>query len=336
MKKNRIIIIVSAFVLIVAATIVLTLKNNKGVKITKKDNNKVYEKYSNEMFKIDIPKGWKVEVAKGDYNTFMYYTFTAYNPENTDYRIFFNMKTDGYLKTEKMRNWYKNLYPSAIFSKLPSIDPQTIDNFYNNFYDGMTYFFGKSINIPEIKNFEVIEKLGVTPTGGDIVRAIYKNREGKVVDGIFTTTMKEVSLYYVTALSIYNSIFYTAPENELIEWENILNHSISTLEFTDTFISNYYKAENDMMESIKANQKIYDEMSNIITSGWNKRQDTYDIISQKRSDATLGYERVYDTRTGEIYKADLGFSDYDWNGKYEIITDDMYKLPTIGYIEKIK
>ena len=68
---------------------------------------------------------------------------------------------------------------------------------------------------------------------------------------------------------------------------------------------------------------------------WEKRSNSYDIISQKQSDATLGYERVYDTETGDIYKADLGFTDHDWYGRYQLVTDDMYTKPTSGYIEKV-
>ena len=62
--------------------------------------------------------------------------------------------------------------------------------------------------------------------------------------------------------------------------------------------------------------------------------NSYDIISQKQSDATLVYERVYDTETGEIYKAYNGFTD-DYSGdRYKTITDNMYTSPISGYIEK--
>ena len=75
-------------------------------------------------------------------------------------------------------------------------------------------------------------------------------------------------------------------------------------------------------------------MSDMIMDSWEKRNNSYDIISQKRSDATLGYERVYDTETGDIYKAYNGFTD-DYSGdRYKAITDDMYTKPTSGYIEK--
>lgn len=55
---------------------------------------------------------------------------------------------------------------------------------------------------------------------------------------------------------------------------------------------------------------------------------------QKQSDAILGYERVYDTETSEIYKAYNGFTD-DYSGeRYKSISDDMYTKKTSGYIEK--
>ena len=69
-------------------------------------------------------------------------------------------------------------------------------------------------------------------------------------------------------------------------------------------------------------------------SAWESRQKSYDIMSQKQSDATLGYERVYDTDTGDIYKAYNGFTDDYKCERYKSITDNMYTEKTSGYIEK--
>lgn len=55
----------------------------------------------------------------------------------------------------------------------------------------------------------------------------------------------------------------------------------------------------------------------------------------KQSDATLGYERVYDTRTKEIYRAAKGFtSSYKGKGYKPVTDDNMYTTPISGYIEK--
>ena len=67
---------------------------------------------------------------------------------------------------------------------------------------------------------------------------------------------------------------------------------------------------------------------------WDKRNTSFDIMSQKQSDATLGYERVYDTKTNEIYKAYNGFNDEYDGERYKPVTDNMYLEKTSGYIEK--
>ena len=72
----------------------------------------------------------------------------------------------------------------------------------------------------------------------------------------------------------------------------------------------------------------------MIMDSWNKRNASYDIISQKRSDATLGYERVYNTETGDVYKAYNGFTDEYHGSVYQNVTDDMYTKSISGYIEK--
>ena len=114
----------------------------------------------------------------------------------------------------------------------------------------------------------------------------------------------------------------------------VLNHCVSTITFSDDFVSAFYSQENSIAQSSAEIARINNETSNIITEGWANRQSSYDIISQKQSDATLGYERVYDTETNEIYKAYNGFTDDYTGSKYQAVTDDMYSSPISGYIEK--
>ena len=97
----------------------------------------------------------------------------------------------------------------------------------------------------------------------------------------------------------------------------VLNGCVASIKFSDNFVNGYYREQGQVVQNAQAIQSICNQTSDIITSGWNQRQKTYDILSQKRSDATMGYERVRDTDTGEIYKATVGFTDHDWHGKYE-------------------
>ena len=113
-----------------------------------------------------------------------------------------------------------------------------------------------------------------------------------------------------------------------------MDYSLGSIEFTDAFMTGFVREESREVATVKANAKIYDEISDMIMDSWNKRNNSYDIISQKQSDSTLGYERVYDTETNEVYKAYNGFTDEYSGNRYKPITDDMYTVSISGYIEK--
>ena len=303
------------------------------VNITKSKAKSVeYQNFDNGLVSMKIPKGWIVGVGKSDYT---HYTFMAYNPQNPDYKIFFNMKTEGYFKTQQMKNFFSRNYPTSPLSRMAVINPQTTDAFYKAFTTA--YSVSQNVlpfKVPVIRNFKTVQALGKNITGGAIVRGVYQNEQGKNVEGIFTATIKEFPIPPIVVLSVYNTVFFTVPENELVDWMPVLNYCVSTINFSNNFMQGFYREQGQNVANAKAVQAICNQTSDIITSGWNERQKTYDILSQKRSDATMGYERVRDTDTGEIYKATVGFTDHDWHGKYEPITDDMYNLPTAGYIEK--
>ncbi len=339
-------------ILLFLMTIIFTLTLtgcNGGVKIVKSETSKItFDDYNNGLVSLKIPKGWKVEAAPVDY---IHYSFKVYNPNNPNYIFLFGLKQEGFLKTEKARKTWASYYPDAMFGKLAAIDPQTTEAFYkvwdknvklSNETELKTNYF------PYLNEFTVIENLGATPLGGDILRATFKDKDGKLMQGLFTSTVKSIGTYYintniwnltspkvdVSPLNVYNIIFMATPDEDFNNWQKILDYCIGTIEFSDKFIQGFNKEESTLVATIQANQKIYDSISDMIMDSWEKRSNSYDIISQKRSDATLGYERVYDTKTGEVYKAYNGFTDNYKGNRYQTITDDMYTTPISGYIEK--
>ena len=61
--------------------------------------------------------------------------------------------------------------------------------------------------------------------------------------------------------------------------------------------------------------------------------DTVTLLVDNESDATLGYERVQDTETGEYYRAENGFTDWYDGTRYRPATDNAaYLTPVSGYI----
>ena len=358
MSKSKKIIIITTLSFVIIAVIVgviITIKlhteSEGGLNTTiKMDNNtKVsikpaetktieYEDYDNSLIKLKIPKGWKVEVAPSDY---IHYTFKVYNPEKPNYMFLYSLKLEGFLKSEKARSTFAKLYPTSAFSKITPVDPQTTEAFYKVWNPNAKYSNESQNNtfLPYLNEFTVIENLGKINLGGDVLRASFKNDNNEAMQGLFTATVYDPGSYYMygvdlAPLNVYHIIMMMAPDEEFNDWIEIMDSCIGTLEFSQSFMNGFNNQETTLVNTIKANQKIYDEISDMIMDSWEKRNNSYDVISQKRSDATLGYERVYDTETGDIYKAYNGFTD-DYSGdRYQPISENMYTESISGYIEK--
>lgn len=316
---------------------------DKNIKIVKSETSKIeLEDYSTNEFSIKKPKGWKVDTL-GDY---IHYTIKVYNPQNPTYQFFFNMKTEGYNKSEDAKRWQQKYYPNNIFAKTSVIASKDTLGFYKIFNDLGTLNNTSTFTFPTLNDFTVTDNLGKGSLGGDMLRATFKDANGKSGEGIFTAYVYDAGPYYVYEnivsgkqidiqyLNVYDAIFITAPKDELIDWQDTLNTICSSLEFTDTFINGFNNQQDAVMKNFQQIRAIGNQISNGIMDSWNKRNKSFDIMSQKQSDATIGYERVYDTETNEIYKAYSGFTD-DYDGeRYKSITDDMYSQKTSGYIEK--
>ncbi len=313
------------------------------IKIVKSEAKSVnFTNYNNGLFSMKLPEGWKVETL-GDN---IHYTIKAYNPENPLYQLFFNMKTEGYNKSQAAKNFQQRYYPDSMFAKTAVLEEKTTEGFYKIFNELGPLNNTQTFTFPVLNNFTLIEKLGTATIGGDLLRASFKDNNQKEAEGIFTAYVYDPGPYYVNEnvfsgnkidiyyLNVYNTIFITAPKDEFINWEETLNTMASSLEFSESFVNQFYTQQDAVMKNFQNVRSICNQTSNIIMSSWESRNAAYDRMSQKQSDATLGYERVYDTETGDIYKAYNGFTD-DYDGKrYQPITEDMYSKSIEGYIEK--
>ena len=357
-KKNTKLIITVAIIIlvIIAGVIIFDKKENKNLLgdsgiLAKKDEVKIresetktikYTDFDNGLIKMKIPEGWKVDVL-GDY---IHYTVKAYDPQRPTYQFFFNLKTEGYNKSEEAKAFQQRYYPDTMFAKTSVIADKSTEGFYKIFNDLGTLNNTAAFTFPTLTDFTVTANLGASAFGGDILRASFKDAEGKDAEGIFTAYVYDAGTYYVPEnvfygkqidiyyLNVYDAIFVTAPKDELVDWQETLNTVASSLEFSETFMSGFNSQQDAVMKNFQNVRSICNQISDGIMDSWEKRSASFDIMSQKQSDATLGYERVYDTETNEVYKAYNGFTD-DYDGeRYKSITDDMYTKGISGYIEK--
>lgn len=298
-----------------------------------------YDNYDNGYVSLQIPKGWKVDVPNTGYAS---YTFKAYDPEDPRYMFLFCLKLTGFLKSEDAQQVFASLYPDSVYGKLHAIDPQTTERFFEVWNHNAKVANETQLRysyFPNLNQFNVVENLGQLPLGGDVLRATFQNDSGDAMQGLFTASLYDPGSYIMygydlAPLSSYHNVMMMAPDADFNDWATIMDNCIGTITFSQAFLEGYAREEEIMVSTVQANARIYDEITDMIMDSWERRSTSYDIASQKQSDATLGYERVYDTETGDVYKAYNGFSD-DYSGsRYQAVSDDMYARPISGYIEK--
>jgi len=136
-------------------------------------------------------------------------------------------------------------------------------------------------------------------------------------------------------LTVYDIIMEAAPADEFYDWQPVLDHCLGSIKFSDKYMKDREDAWRTIMGTSATIMSTADEISGMIMDSWEKSSHTYDVTSQKYSDATLGYERVYDTETGDYLKAEIGFTDWYKGERYVPVNSDAaYTSPIAGTIYK--
>ncbi len=367
MNKKKIIIGIICFVLVFATMGVVTVLLTGGqggtgggtnttkdgkVKIVANDVSKLsLEKYENDVFSMKKPKEWTVESA----GVGIYYAIKVYNPKDTNEGIFLMLKMQPLLKSAAAKKYWQDYSTLSggqysLFADAVVLDTPTTETFYQKFNEIGSYMNKieptlSNFNFPTYSNFskkdEQVSSASMKNVALDskVLRATFTGSNGKTGEGMFLASIVNFGNQYLggidcTYYMVYDIMTITANENEFIDYKDILLESINSIEFSDSYVKKTIDDGNAQtkrsLELSASIQKSFDSYM----SAWENRNKTYDIMSQKQSDATLGYERVYDTETGDIYKAYNGFTD-DYDGeRYKNITDNMYAEKTSGYIEK--
>lgn len=328
-----------------------TINNGVALNIVEAENSLNLTTYDGGFFTINLPQGWMIETV-GEYEGF---GFKAYDPAKPERQIFYYGKVEPLLKTAEAKQWYTDVANMVggsyyIFADAPYINPETIDSFLYKFND-FAYFvnqYGVYHNFPYFYNIEVLEKMPLyssfsgVAVDDSIVRTIYENENSKKCQALVAGSVIDIGTYYVEngidtwPIWIYNFMGVTAGEDEFPALEEELTESLSSFKFTQEYIDAGVRQNQEETEAfLRINaemQAAYDSYN----SAWSSRDTTYDVISQKNSDANLGYDRLYDSVTGETFRAELGFYDsYDINrGEYS--NSNLYKVENDDYNNYLK
>ena len=341
-------------VLIIVVGVLLGVNGGDKVKIVKSEVQEItLEDYSTEVFSMKIPKGWTVQSGGQG----IYYAIRVTDPKDENNQVFLMLKIQPILKSQSAKKAWQDYAILAggaqynLFSKAPVLESATTEGFFQVFGDVSSFINNiepslASFKFPTFNNFTKLEEsesqvsLKSVAMDSKVLRATFTGSKGEAGEGMFLATVVNFGNSYQMGVDmgyymIYDITAITSKKDEFINYQDILMKCVNSIEFTDSYVKKTIDDSNaQTQQSLQINAQVQATFDSYM-SAWNNRSKTYDIMSQKQSDATLGYERVYDTDTGEIYKAYNGFTD-DYSGnRYKSVTDDMYTKSTSGYIEKI-
>ena len=306
--------------------------------------------YACAEFTATLPKGWKV--VKG--GLFENFSFRCYDPENPERCLFLMSQAGAMHKSQAGKQWWVN-YPqgwnfqkpmidNAIVLPEPSISCLVRNMEYLRASTEITYPLHIDATalppevVPDIREasvwevsksaalqsyVEAMSKINIYNSFPDAsaVRFECASSRGVRCEGMIGGVVLDCrDPYYLNPkLDVW---FYfpccvmgfTAPIGELQALEPTLAACLNSFRFTDSYIRQAQQQSQVVAELI--------DLQGI----WERRDRSYDIISQKYSDATLGYDRLYDSETGEVYRADLDFYDgYDLH-RGEFSNPNLYRI----------
>lgn len=316
------------------------------------------EEYSNEIFSMKIPKGWTIETT-GLYENF---GFRLYDPKNNARQIFFYGNMSPFMKSyEGKEVWgmyisgggYEN---AKLYYDAPILQPASVEEFFYKFneYTNFATRYGINHKFSSLGELEILEKMeGNSPFGSNaldsgIIRGNFI-QNGIPCEGLFSANIVDSMTSYmnnsdVGYYTVYLVMGIAGPTEEFYGIEDTLTNSLSTFQFSKSYIQQ--GVQNNIWETNFALDigKTLSDTYETYNQGWYNRQKAMDALSQKRSDQTLGYERLYNTNTGETYRAENGFYDeYKSNSdvygdlNLEILLDNdsnLWNKNLSGYIQK--
>ncbi len=339
-----------------------TTKTEKGIKVTQTAAKAVQtEKYETADFSMTIPKGWTVTTG----GTNIYHSIRVCDPKEPLNQMFILLKADILLHSQEGKAAWQQNYSmgntqAALFAKAPVLENPSTEGFFKIFpqyaafvsevepdYGGYTFPTFSGFTVTD--RYESTSSMKSVALGDELLRATF-NENGKDGEGMFAASVVDFGSVRISGGNVinyqlqsadggyymaYNILAITAAKDTFIEWESVLADCMKTLQYSESFVNATNQASNEKVALAKQISQNFNQTMDAMMSSWESRNRSQDIMSQKQSDAILGYERVYDTDTGEIYKATNGFTDVYDGSRYKAVTDDnMYAEPISGYIEK--
>jgi hypothetical protein len=298
------------------------------------------EKYNAGFFSIDKPRGWNI-ITAGACSEFAFLIRDQQEPR----RQIFNFGSVGpiYLSHQQKQidQQYMQMggYPTPYY-EMPVINPLTPENFLKQFHLITRTQIAQNF-MPQVPRLENIQIVSSTPqqsfiSGGQtkLMRALFV-QNGRVAEGLFLLTVAQVLPFtgnpgWGTGVG-YLFLGITAPQEEFRYIQKDLIRSLESFTLSQSYVENCIRQQNQTWTGIMKAGQTLSEASDIIMSGWENRNKTHDILSEKWSDTILGKERLYDPETGAVYEFENGFYDKYNINRQQYNLKNLQRLPDNNY-----
>lgn len=294
------------------------------------------EGYNGGFFTAKIPHGWTVTTA-GQCAEFAYLIRDPQNP----LRMVFGIGQAGpvYLSPRQKQIDAAALRMGAApvpWFEMPVVAPLTPTNFLVQFHLLAATNIARRFmpQCPRLERFQPVSTRRVKPLvqngTTELVRGLFV-QDGRVAEGQFLASVAPFmpmtggpGAGTGMGMLIYG---IAAPREEFPRLERTLAAISGSMRMDPGWVRNCLNQSNKRWAGVRRAGKTLSETSDIITKGWEARNRTDDIISQKRSDAMLGYERVYDPATRQVYSVPNGFYEKYDRSRQRYNMNNLQRLP---------
>jgi hypothetical protein len=305
----------------------------------------VLKDYNGDFFSIKKPEGWMIDTV-GEYESF---GFRIYDPAMPARQIFYYGIMQPFMKSGEARDaWQTYLdmggYESAkLYTDAPVLTPATVSQFFREFNDYTSFarHYGIEHTFPLLTDIETVESMprdspmASVSIDDSVIRGLFTDN-GIPCEGLFAASVVDAMTSYMYNVDAGYYVVYvitgiSAPSDEFYLLQDILSESLASFKFTEEYIQQ--GISQNIWETNAALEvgRTLSEAGDSYNRAWDERQRVYDVISRKNSDSALGYDRVYDTQTGDVYRAETGFFDvYDAN-RENYSNSDLQLIPDNGY-----
>jgi hypothetical protein len=300
----------------------------------------VLELWRGPGFQLSKPQGWQVLVS-GQCSEL---GFLVYDPANPARQFFFfgsvgpfYMSADQKQLDQQVAGYYQGILN---WLDMPVVAPLTPENFFRNFEAIAASGLARQYvpHFPPLRGFEPVwaAPLQSQVQGGrsGLVRGLFV--QGNVLaEGLFQATVAPFAPFTGspgggTGVGLM-VMGLSAAKDEFALWQPVLTRCLGSFDVNPDYARQCMQASGQAWGAVASAGRTLAESSDMIRQGWESRNRSYDIMAEKRSDAILERDRVYNPETDEVYEVGPQFWEHYRLNRQQYRQKELEQLPDGDY-----